>query len=152
MWKCVLVPIFKVQFHSRKPTNKLVSIALLCVSASIIMQIRQQKHVFPSRKPHRNIEKVVRFHCNCSNGNKNKQHESATRNMLAIMFLQHCHVFSQHFSLRILGISSCEEGSFKVVTGGKENLLGSGVSWLVSFLNGGPGVTSPNDHFLIILC
>ena len=60
--------------------NKLVSVALLRVSASIFTKIRERKHTFPSRKPYGNIEKVVRFRRNRSHGNMNKRHESATGN------------------------------------------------------------------------
>ena len=60
--------------------NKLVSVALLRVSASVFTKIRERKHTFPSRKPYGNIEKVVRLRRNRSHGNMNKRHESATGN------------------------------------------------------------------------
>ena len=80
MRKRVLAPIFKVRFHWRKPMKKLVSVALLRVSASVITKIRQRKHTFPSRKRYGNIQKVVRFRRIRSHGNMNKRHESATGN------------------------------------------------------------------------
>ena len=45
-----------------------------------------------------------------------------------------------------------EEGAFKVVIGGDGALFGKwdqSMSWLVSFLNVGPRVASPNDNFLL---
>ena len=60
--------------------NKLVSVALLRLSASVFTKIRERKHTFPSRKPYGNIEKMVRFRRNRSHGNMNKRHESATGN------------------------------------------------------------------------
>ena len=77
MRKRVLAPIFKVRFHWRKPMKKLVSVALLRVSASVITKIRQRKHTFPLRKRYGNIQKVVRFRRIRSHGNMSKRHESA---------------------------------------------------------------------------
>ena len=45
--------------------------------------------------------------------------------MLAVVFPQRCHVFPQHFSLRILGISHCgggESGGLKMRDPGNEDV------------------------------
>ena len=47
MRKRVLARIFKVRFHWRKHKNKLVSIALHRISASVITKIRERKYAFP---------------------------------------------------------------------------------------------------------
>ena len=110
MRKRVLAPIFKVRFHWRKPMKKLVSVALLRVSASVITKIRQRKHTFPSRKRYGNIQKVVRFRRIRSHGNMNKRHESATGNTCQPLCFRNVVTCFR----KILAISSCEtvESSF----------------------------------------
>ena len=46
----VLARISKVRFHWRKNMNKLASVALLRVSASVITKIRYRKHAFPLKE------------------------------------------------------------------------------------------------------
>ena len=47
MRKRVLARIFKVRIHWRKHINKLVSVALLRVSASVITRFRKRYHEIP---------------------------------------------------------------------------------------------------------
>ena len=91
MRKRVLARIFKVRIHWRKHINKLVSVALLRVSASVITRFRKRYHEIPQALSHdsasgnmrfltETYRKVVRFRRIRSHGNMNKRHVSATGN------------------------------------------------------------------------